>query len=101
MSKPGNVIRLTATPEGADAFAAVIERAIEHVRAEAGATTWMAVRSEEDPTDFYIVDLFTDDDARSAHFEGSAAALILGEGGPLLATTPEVAAVRLVAGKNV
>ena len=30
MSKPGNVIRFTTTPDGADEFAAILERAIEH-----------------------------------------------------------------------
>ncbi len=101
MSKPGNVIRFTTTPEGADEFADILERAIEHVQSESGTTTWMASRSEEDPTCFFIVDLFADADARSAHFEGSAAALILGEGGPMLAGQPDISAVALLAGKNV
>jgi len=101
MSKPGNVIRFTTTPEGADEFASILARAIEHVQAETGATTWMASRCEKDPTCFFIVDLFTDEAARSAHFEGSAAALILGEGGPLLAGEPEISSVQLLVGKNV
>ena len=101
MSKPGNVIRFTTTPEGADEFASILARAIEHVQAETGATTWMASRCEEDPTCFFIVDLFTDEAARTAHFEGSAAALILGEGGPLLAGEPEISSVQLLVGKNV
>jgi quinol monooxygenase YgiN len=101
MSKPGNVIHFTTTPDGADEFAGILERAVEHVRAESGATTWMASRSEDDPSSFFIVDLFSDSDARAAHFEGEAAALILGEGGPLLAGQPEIAATELVAGKNV
>ena len=101
MSKPGNVIHFTTRPDGADEFAAILQRAIAHVQAESGTTTWMASRSEDDPTSFFIVDLFGDAGARSAHFEGDAAALILGEGGPLLAGQPEISAVGLVAGKNV
>jgi quinol monooxygenase YgiN len=101
MSKPGNVIKFTTTPNDADAFASILERGAEHAIAEPGATTWMAIRDEADPATFYIVDLFTDDSARAAHFEGAAAALILGEGGPLFAAAPEVAAVALLAGKNV
>jgi quinol monooxygenase YgiN len=100
MSKPGNVIRFTTTPERADEFANILDRAIEHVQTERGATTWMASRSEDDPTCFFIVDLFVDEHARAAHFEGSAAALILGEGGPLLAAQPEISAVRLVNAKD-
>jgi quinol monooxygenase YgiN len=101
MSKPGNVIRFTTTPDGADEFAGILERAIEHVQAESGTMTWMASRSEDDPTCFFIVDLFGDAAARSAHFEGSAAALILGEGGPLLAGQPDISTVELLAGKNI
>jgi hypothetical protein len=50
---------------------------------------------------FLLVDLFTDADARNAHFGGAAAALILGEGGSLLAGQPEISAIELLAGKNV
>jgi len=100
MSKPGNVIRFTTTPEGADEFANILDRAISEVQAEAGATTWMASRSETDPTCFFIVDLFVDEVARAAHFEGSAAELILGEGGPLLAAQPDISTVRLISAKN-
>lgn len=98
---PGNIIRLTATPEGADKLASVLTRALEHAREETGTTTWFAARSESDPTSFFLVDLFTDEDSRNAHFAGAAAALILGEGGPLFAGPPEISAIELLAGKNV
>lgn len=101
MLQPGNVIRFTTTPEGADDFADILERAVEHVQSEDGTTTWMASRSEDDPTCFFIVDLFGDAAARSSHFEGRAAALILGEGGPLLARDPDISSVALLGGKNV
>jgi quinol monooxygenase YgiN len=99
--KPGNIIRFTTTAEGADQFASILERALEHVNAESGTTTWFAGRSEEDPANFFLVDLFSDVDARNAHFGGPAAQLILGEGGPLLAGQPELSALELLSGKNV
>jgi quinol monooxygenase YgiN len=100
-SKPGNIIQFTTSAEGADRFASILDRAAEHVNAETGTTTWFAGRSEADYASFFLVDLFADDDARNAHFAGRAAALILGEGGPLLTEQPEITGVRLLAGKNV
>ena len=101
MFNPGNIIRLTTTSEGADRFAEVLTRAREHVLAETGTTTWFAARGEDEPASFFIVELFVDGDARAAHLGGSAAALIRGEGGSLLAGQPEISALELVAGKNV
>ncbi len=100
MTTPGNIVRLTTTPEGAEQFADILKRALAHVEAETGTTTWFAARSEDDPTSFFIVDLFADADARNAHFSGAAASLILGEGGPLLAGQPEISSLGLLAGKN-
>jgi quinol monooxygenase YgiN len=99
--KPGNIIHFNTTSAGADQFASILERAVEHVSDERGTTMWFAGRSEDNPGSFFVVDLFTDADARAAHFGGAAAALILGEGGALLDGDPEISALHLLAGKNV
>jgi quinol monooxygenase YgiN len=99
--RPGNIIRFTTSADGADEFAAVLDRAVEHVNAETGTTTWFAGRSETDGASFVLVDLFADEEARNAHFAGPAAQLIVSEGGPLLEGQPEIMAVQLLAGKNV
>ncbi len=98
---PGAVIGFTATPEGADRFADVLARLLEHVNAEAGTTTWIGARSEDDPTRFFIADLFADDDARAVHFTGEAAKLLRAEAPGLLAGDPDISRVQLLAGKNV
>jgi quinol monooxygenase YgiN len=100
-STPGAVIRFTTTPEGAEKFASVLERLLEHVNAEAGTTTWIGARSDDDPTRFFIADLFADEDARTVHFTGEAAKLLRAEAPGLLAGDPEIARVSLLAGKNV
>lgn len=97
---PGNIIRFRTTPEGADEFASILERAVEHVKDEQGTTLWFAGRSEDEPTSFFVVDLFADADGRGAHFAGEAAKLILGEGAPLLAGRPENSAIETLAAKN-
>jgi quinol monooxygenase YgiN len=99
-SIPGNILRFKTTPEGADEFASILERAVEHVNAEEGTKLWFSARSEEEPTSFFIVDLFADADGRKAHFTGEAAKLITEEGGSLLAGSPENSAVETLATKN-
>jgi quinol monooxygenase YgiN len=93
-------ITFTTTPDTADQFAAVLEQALPLVQDEAGTTTWIAARSAEDPMSFTLVDLFSDGDALIAHMQGTAAALILGQGGPLLAGPPEITTLAIVAAKT-
>jgi quinol monooxygenase YgiN len=99
--KPANIIRFTTTTDGAEQFAAILGRAVEHINQENGTTTWFASRVEGEPTAFFLVDVFADIDGRTAHFSGEAAELILGEGGPLLDGQPELSALELITGKNV
>jgi len=99
MTTPGMVITFRTTAEGADQFAGILERALPFVEDEQGTTTWIAGRSADDPTTFYLVDLFTSSEAVDAHMAGQAAALILGEGGSLLAEPPAIGAMSLLAGK--
>ena len=74
---------------------------VDSVEAEAGTRPWLTLRAEQDPTVFYLVDLFDDEDARNVHLNGAAAELILGTGGALLAEQPTPVPTTLVAGKAV
>ena len=94
------VIRLTAKQGEADRFAQILEDALDHVLAEPGTTPWLAVRAEDDPTTFFVVDLYADRAALEAHVNGAAAALVLGEGRKHLVADPELVTVELLAGKD-
>jgi quinol monooxygenase YgiN len=48
----------------------------------------------------YLIDAFDDADGLNAHMAGEAAASILGEGGPLLADTPTISNLSIVAAKS-
>jgi quinol monooxygenase YgiN len=100
MSSTGMVITFTTTAEGADDFAALLSRALPLVEEEAGTVVWIAGRSVDEPATFHLIDAFEDDDARNAHMAGKAAALILGEGGALLADAPTISNLSLVAAKG-
>src|SRR4029453_19200594 len=99
MTDPGMVITFRTTAEGADQFAGILERALPFVEDEPGTTTWIAAQSAADPTTLFRVDLFTSPEAVDAHMAGQAAALILGEGGTLLAEPPAIGALSLVTGR--
>jgi quinol monooxygenase YgiN len=59
------------------------------------------VRAVDDPTTFFVVDLYADHAALERHVNGPAAALVLGEGRKHLVSDPEIVTVGLVAGKDV
>lgn len=99
MSSTGMVITFTTTAEAADEFAALLARALPLVEQEKGTVVWIAGRSAEDASTFYLIDAFVDADALDAHMAGEAAALILGEGGPLLADAPMISTLSIVAAK--
>lgn len=89
------------TAEGkADAFAAVLERALPFIEAETGTTTWLAGRSATEPSTFFLVDVFASPEEQKTHMAGAAAALIVGESTDLLAEPPVVSPLSVVAVKN-
>jgi quinol monooxygenase YgiN len=101
MPRPGLVIKFTTRPENAESFAGILSDAVARVEQEPGTTPWMAMRANEDPNTFFVVDLHADAAALDAHMNGAAAALVLGEGGKLLEGSPEVAITSLISGKAV
>lgn len=75
MARPGLVIQFKTKPDTAEQFNDILVAALEHVEAEAGTRPWLTLRAEQDPTVFYLVDLFDDEDARNIHLNGAAAEL--------------------------
>jgi quinol monooxygenase YgiN len=95
------VIKFTAKPENAERFESILTEAVRSVEPETGTTPWMAMRGQEDPNTFFVVDLHANKEALETHMNGAAAALVLGEGGKLLDRDPEVAITNLISGKAV
>jgi quinol monooxygenase YgiN len=98
MAQAAHIIRFTAKPESADQFAAIVERALARVLEDPTTNSWFVGRSEEDPATFVLAHALDSEEARTAHFSGPAATLILGEGGPLLAAEPKIENLSVVAG---
>ncbi|MFK7929865.1 MAG: putative quinol monooxygenase [Myxococcota bacterium] len=80
--QPGKAtyITLTAAPGRADDLAAFLTGGCGLVeQTEPNTLTWYALRSETDPTQFAIFDLFANDAGRAEHFAGQVAAALKAE----------------------
>ena len=100
MAQAAHIIRLTAKPESADEFAAIVERALPLVLDDPTTNSWFVGRSEEDPATFVLAHALDSEQARSDHVSGPAATLVLSEGGPLLAAEPTIENLSVVAGTS-
>jgi quinol monooxygenase YgiN len=98
MSEAAHTLRFTTKPESADELVAIFKRALPHILDDPTTVSWFVGRSEKDPTTFVLAHSFTSEEARSAHFSGPAATLILSEGGPLLVAEPEIEDFSVLAG---
>ena len=98
MTKAGHIIRFAAQPESGEELVAVFARALPHILGDATTVSWFVGRSEDDPTTFVLAHAFESEAARSAHFDGPAATLIMTEGRPLFASEPTIENLTVIAG---
>lgn len=98
MAESAHILRFTTKPGCADDLVAVFQRALPHIHDDPTTISWFVGRSEEDPATFELAHVFNSEDARSAHFNGPAATLIMSEGGPLFASEPTIENVSYIAG---
>jgi quinol monooxygenase YgiN len=98
MAQAAHTLRFTAKPESADDLVAVFQRALPHILDDPTTVSWFVGRSETDPATFVLSHTFTSEAARSAHFSGPAATLIMSEGAPLFAAEPEIRDFAVMAG---
>jgi len=98
MTQAAHIIRFTAKQGSADDLVAVFQRALPHILDDPTTTSWSVGRSEADPQTFVLAHAFESEAARSAHFSGPAATLIMSEGGPLFASEPAIEDVAVMAG---
>ena len=90
--------RSHAKPEKTEDVAAFLESALEDAEAEAGTTTWFALRLDE--TTFGIFDTFPDEDARQAHLDGEIAAELMDCADELFQSDPEIDHIEVLAAKH-
>ena len=97
MVTKGLIVRLEAKAGMEDELASFLRDALPLVQGEPETVAWLALRTGT--TSFAIVDAFPDDAGRQAHLDGAVAAALLGRAEELLAETPEIEHVEVLAAK--
>ena len=97
MVTTGLMVRLEAKVGQEEEVAAFLEGALPLVRAEPDTVAWFAIRAGS--TSFAIVDVFPDEAGRQAHLEGAVAAALGEKAAELLAESPTIELVDVIAAK--
>jgi quinol monooxygenase YgiN len=97
MVKVGLLARLVAKPGKEEEVAAFLSSALPLAQAEAATVVWFALRLSKN--EFGIFDAFPDDAGRKAHLNGPIAAALMAKAGELLAESPKIEPVDLLAVK--
>lgn len=97
MLTKGLIARLEAKTGKEDEVAAFLRDALPIVQGEQQTIAWFALRI--DTSSFAIVDVFPDEAGRQAHLDGAVAAALIEAAGDLLAASPEIEAVDVLAAK--
>lgn len=90
-------VRLEAKPGKEAEVAAFLESALPLANAEATTPVWFALKFG--PSTFGIFDAFADDAGRQAHLGGQIAAALMAKAPELLAATPVIEQVEVLAAK--
>ena len=99
MPTVGLFVRLEAQPGKEEAVATFLKSAQPLAEAEPGTASWYAVQLG--PSTFAIFDTFADEEGRQAHLSGEIAATLLEKADQLLAESPRIEHIDVLAAKPV
>ncbi|MFE3764283.1 putative quinol monooxygenase [Streptomyces sp. NPDC059104] len=97
MTHTGLLARIEAKPEHAAQVQELLEQALELARQETQTVTWYSFRLG--PTSFGVFDTFDDEAGRQAHLNGKIAAALMNITPTLLAGTPDIQKIDILAAK--
>ena len=98
MVKCGLFVRLEAKPGKEQAVADFLAAGLEMTNREAGTPIWFAIKLS--PTTFGVFDAFANEAGRQAHLNGDMAKALMARASELLATSPSVEPIDVLAMKN-
>jgi quinol monooxygenase YgiN len=90
-------VRLEAKPGKESEVEAFLKSAVPLVQQEPGTVAWFAIRMG--PSTFGIFDAFPDEASRDAHLSGKVAAALTAKAPELLAQTPKIEKIEVLASK--
>ncbi|HEY7783528.1 MAG TPA: antibiotic biosynthesis monooxygenase [Pyrinomonadaceae bacterium] len=97
MSKLALLVRLEAKPGKEDELRSFLKSGLEIVVAEPATDAWFAIQMG--PKTFGIFDTFPDEAGRQAHLSGQVAAALMEKAPDLLASSPVIEKVDILAAK--
>lgn len=97
MVTKGLIVRLEAKAGNEEDVATFLRGALPLVEDEPQTVAWFAVKVGA--SSFAIVDVFPDEEGREAHLGGPVAAALMDKAGELLAESPEIEYVDVLAAK--
>lgn len=97
MVTTGLIVRLEAKVGKEADLAAFLQNALPLVQDEPQTIAWLALKG--DASSFAIVDVFPDEAGRQAHLNGRVAAALIESADELLAASPEIQQVEVLAAK--
>ncbi|HEV7665525.1 MAG TPA: antibiotic biosynthesis monooxygenase [Chloroflexota bacterium] len=97
MTTVGLFVRLEAKPGREGDVEKFLKSAVPLVQAEPATIAWFALRLG--PSTFAIFDAFPDDAGRQAHLSGKVAEALMANASELLAQTPRIEQVEVLADK--
>ena len=97
MTKVALYVPLEAKPGKEKEVAEFLTSALPLVQAEPGTVTWFAI--QEGPSSFAIFDTFDDEAGRDAHLNGKVAAALMAKAAELLAKSPTIFKIDILAAK--
>lgn len=97
MVKTGLFVRLEAKPGKESEVENFLNGGLALVNEEPATIAWFAIRMG--PTTFGIFDVFPDESGRQAHLSGKVAAALMAKASDLLAETPNIQKIDVLAAK--
>jgi len=97
MTRFGLYVQLEALPGKEEELEDFLISAAPLVEAEIGTTAWFALKMG--PSTFGIFDAFPDEDGRNAHLAGEVAKSLMAKAPKLLAKTPAIERIDILADK--